>query len=911
MSRPLHLTLSEIFVLFSRVVGRPVRGDHRLPIIWLSGQEQGGKVLNALFDRLRNPARYLVPYARVSDTSEEPARDIRPLLRAVCLKLAAPSFGGERLRFRYYELVVWLMGLNLSQLEDEERSRRIVTLLRERHRPFQNEENSRNDNAVDVDFGLQYRLVVWLIRQVLPKVFFRVAISGKIPGLGRRYRWFMSQQYLAPPQSVNFLGFAERLTEGVREPEDADQIDRLLVHAFLEDLRRAYRRSGRIEGWRRTAYPVVLIDNVTKDSPGHRLLQLINDVRNETGESDPLLVVCSSDEVPPAPTQATHPRGVEFDVGTRGNGDPVYQDSVYRDWVDALPGSRRARVDTAWYLPIVVHDSDSAKLACLRLVARRPPRWARRSVVAAAVSLLVVTGAAGVDWRYGGGGWDCRHVPFRGQVNVVSMGGECIGYSGSGQFRFTDVPGQEALLHIQDVIFAQNAAVGKLWEGNRSRPYATLVYLGIFTGRPVGPNEEAYAAEREELEGLALAQYDSLSDEPATSQVPLLKIVIANGGQRMRYASVAADMIGHLAAADPTVVSVIGLDESRDSTANALKKLNEIGLPVIATTLSADHMDNNSQFYLQLGAPNNETARTIAAYSSQVLKAFKAQVYWTTGGSIFKEDLYVRTLVDDLNRVLPEFKITIDYSGPFVNGLLHGDVCDYPGVVIFAGRWDDFPDFLDAFNGCPDDRSMHVIADDSISRYTENPALRKTAPATLPLVYVSKTIPITCEYLHAVHDNSAATFLRLIQETGFLQSFQADGSLRSQRCEQNNQNTGAIGERVPAAYDAAILVRQAVEDLSDEPRPDSSSQEWNPRSIVPAVVYLRILQRIRQKQFSGVTGEISFTDSADDVGEPVGRVISLLRIDNIPQSTVHSVEVFQCSWNRVNATASVCPEPVS
>ena len=66
---------------------------------------------------------------------------------------------------------------------------------------------------------------------------FRAAVSGRVPGFGGQYRWFMRQQYLAPVQSVNFFGLAERLTAGVRQPEDTDQIDKLLVHAFLQDLR--------------------------------------------------------------------------------------------------------------------------------------------------------------------------------------------------------------------------------------------------------------------------------------------------------------------------------------------------------------------------------------------------------------------------------------------------------------------------------------------------------------------------------------------------------------------------------------------------------------------------------------------------------------------------------------------------
>lgn len=82
---------------------------------------------------------------------------------------------------------------------------------------------------------------------------------------------------------------------------------------------------------------------------------LVNDVRNETGQSDPLLVVCSSDELPQAPFRSIRLRGGEPDAGTRRNDDPVYYDAAYREWVEALPGSRRAR---AGYLPVSVVDSD-------------------------------------------------------------------------------------------------------------------------------------------------------------------------------------------------------------------------------------------------------------------------------------------------------------------------------------------------------------------------------------------------------------------------------------------------------------------------------------------------------------------------------------------------------------------------
>jgi hypothetical protein len=896
MSPGLRVTQEGILTLISYLVRRPGRTDHRLPLIWLSDQKQGEKVLNELGKSLGASRRYVVPHARVKATTEQP-RDIRSLLHSICGELAAPRFGGERLRFRHYELIAWLMRLDLVELSSEDRTKEIVKCLRGHHR------GRSEDNVPDIkslDFGPpRYQLLVWVILRVLPEALFRAAVSG-IVGFGSRYRWFMRQQYLAPLQSVNFLGFAERLTAGVREREDPDQVDKLLVHAFLQDLRRAYgRRLWRMEGWRRTVYPVVLIDNATADSAGYRLLQLVNDVRNETGQSDPLLVVCSSDEVPQAPASTSGRRGgIEPDWGRGRSGDPVYRDPVYRAWVEALPGSRRARIDTAWDLPISVGDSGGSGWTFGPIVPRPPSRLARRSVVVGAVATLVAAGIAGVYWQYGD--WpSCGHTPvFHGQVSVRSINGECIGYS-DGSFRFNDVPGQkdalgqEVLLHIQDTIFQQNQDTHDAWEqGNRARPYVTLVYLGSFTGRQVNPNEEAYSGEREDLEGLAVAQNESIN-EPATTKSPLLRIVIANGGNDMKYANEAADMIGGLAARDPTVVGVIGMDESRDTTAQALAKLNKIGLPVIAN-LSADHIGKNSQLYLQMGAPNIDQARLIVAYAKQVLNVHAAQVYWTTGKiPSFDQDIYVHTLVGDLNAALKEAGIGVDNiqneyfseSPAFPPG-----ECDYQGAIIFAGRWDDFSNFLGGFR-CPSGQLLNVIADDSTSLYMANSVLRRDAPPTLPVAYVSDSSLITCNSLQNPRDDPGKRFYSLITEQGGKESI-----FSSPPCSRGNRQ---IDERVPITYDAAELALRAVEDLSNQLQGNSqqegnAQQEWNPRSIVPVAVYLEMRQELHQKPFFGVTGLINFADDEHDPGEPVNRQISLLKINSVPDVNTLPVEVFHC-----------------
>jgi hypothetical protein len=70
--------------------------------------------------------------------------------------LAAPAFGGERLLFKHYELVDWLMGQDLSREAPGERSRAVIALLRDRHQPFRHQNNSADTN--ELDLGPRYRI---------------------------------------------------------------------------------------------------------------------------------------------------------------------------------------------------------------------------------------------------------------------------------------------------------------------------------------------------------------------------------------------------------------------------------------------------------------------------------------------------------------------------------------------------------------------------------------------------------------------------------------------------------------------------------------------------------------------------------------------------------------------------------
>nr|WP_258544979.1 hypothetical protein [Micromonospora provocatoris] len=585
----------------------------------------------------------------------------------------------------------------------------------------------------DSGLGTALHLLLWLLWRAVPSVVFRIAVSGRVPLVGRQYRWFMRQQYLAPRQSVTFLGFAERLTAGWRDGEHPAQVEKLLLHAFLEDLRLAYRRRfWRPGDWRRTAYPVLVLDGARPDNVGHTLVRLVDEVRNETGRNDPLLVVAVAAGPPPEPAAAR----------------PLAEaEEAYEEWAEALPENRRLRRPGAWLMLLEADDRDvDAPVGGVppALVAPDPPWWARR-FLPAAVALALVAGL-GV-WAHGRWAPDCRPWPTD-RVAVRLVAGECVGYSDTAGQVFNSEPGQDRLRAVQRRIFAQNRAAEEVWRrSEHRRPYLTLVYLGSLTGNRTRADEESYVSEREELEGMATAQYALLQESAAADDAALLHIVVANAGRQMRHAGDAVRMLEGLARDDPTVLGVVGLVDSRTSTAAALRELNRVGLPVLAPTLSADRMDANSSLYLAMSAPNRDQARMVEAYARQVLRVGEAHVYWTTGDrSSLTDDLYVATLVDGLRE---RFGDRITRLDEWRSGRRLTQECGYPGMLFFAGRWSEFDGFMRALKECGANPPRHLVADDSVNRYMANPGLRASAPGNLPVTYVSKAALATCASLRA------------------------------------------------------------------------------------------------------------------------------------------------------------------
>ncbi|WP_371409458.1 hypothetical protein OG423_07355 [Micromonospora zamorensis] len=601
---------------------------------------------------------------------------------------------------------------------------------------------------------------------------------------------------------------------------------------------------------------------------GGELVRLIGDVRTETGRNDPLLIVVSGGQPPPELPEP-HPL--------------TEADEAYDEWAEALPEMRRLRRPAAWLVALRPDDSDTgppSRGGMRPFSAPDPPWWSRRFLPAALCLVLVAALGvwAGSRWAPG-----CHPSLTGGRVSVeVVASGECVGYSDSVAQVFNNDPGQEGLRKIQERIFAQNRAAEEVWQrSDRRRPFLTLVYLGTLTGNRTRADEESYVSEREELEGMATAQYALLKESAGADGAALLRIVVANGGRQMIYADRAVSMLAELASDDPTVLGVVGLVESRTSTARALRELNKVGLPVLAPTLSADRMDANSRLYLQISAPNADQVEMVDAYAQQVLKVDEAHVYYTTlEGSSLTEDLYVGTLVDGLRQ---RFGARMTRLDEWRTGERLTDECGYPGLLFYAGRWTEFDGFLRALRECGGNPPRHLVADDSVNRYMANPGLRAAAPGNLPVTYVSKASLATCAALRVAEerrDDARASFLSWIQ---------ADDLLDPPRCRPDSGHQ--VGERVSLAYDAAMMMIRAVESLAARLHHADPLQRWEPTSVNPVAVHAEVLRQNAGQGYRGVAGLIRFTPES---GEPVDKRLALLRVEQVPQVATAPVEVFRC-----------------
>ncbi len=627
-----------------------IKSLHRgLPILFLERPEDNGELTRALSSyldtavprRVPDVLKFFGPATAATPAASDEVEAVARVLHTISQELTSGrNSAGGRIRFSRFGLVRWLIGQARDPNDQDEWH--VVLRSRMRRRDLRRSRllGKVNEAAPELG-GLADQAVPGLGRLVrfVPPLWFLLRKSGRIPGVGQEYRWLLRQPYMAPRDPGTVLGFAERLTLEQRDLEDPEQILRLLVRAFLSDVSRAYRRSPwHLGGFRRTTYPVVFLDGVSAGNPGFRLLRLINDVRNESGDFDPLVFVGTGESAPDG-------------VTTVEAGNPVRE---YQAWSGGIFEESRRREPNAWFLGLrVTHVPPRANTAGApaRFEVRRQPFWAHGFVGLLAV-LLAVTGLS-AGWAVREHGRCAEWFGRAPSGYLTSVADECVGLA---DHLAVFAPDDASLAAVDAELTDQNAQAEALHRQPSGRPLITLVYAAAVDNQAEDPDNSETIME---LAGM-LAVQDDQNRLPANGSEPVIRILIGNAGVGTNEHRQLADQIARAAAQDPSLVGIVGLEESNYNTKALIRKLGTMGLPVISATLSADGLGDYAANYFHMAPENSEQARVIREFAENWAKDQRRSHKKVT--IMCPDDpgsLYSQTLMADL---LDEFRKAKDWD---------------------------------------------------------------------------------------------------------------------------------------------------------------------------------------------------------------------------------------------------------
>ncbi|TMQ90800.1 hypothetical protein ETD83_33885 [Actinomadura soli] len=795
---PTEERLRGVLDLFERLRERPRWRERLRPLLLLLGPGRAtshvAEVLKSRCEDERAPVSHIA--------AETPATDVAGVLREAKRELSQPSSharGEPPLRFPLLEMALWLRDLREIRLAgDRPAPRGASAAERENHQlvrrlthpPVGDNENARRrelnrvirrrgrDVLRDLE-GPRGRPATFLafLEQIAPigiavvalisagtaaaldlaaavfaaiigVAFVTVQIAARTRGWYgvRRFSWFLKQPYV-DRDSTGFLGFALGVFDPRPvEPDDhGEQLDLLLVAAFLEDLRRCYRRDYRRAAWARVRYPVLIFERLSAGHPGVAFVELVERVRADSQAGgrlpclDPLVVVASVDPDAPAEDDPSAPAGprlvdriaqaVRVDMSA---GEPQNVIAARGLWdrytreqrrVGALGSRRELRVD--------ITRDPGGDLPPVRPVRRRP-RFAHPAlpwiamVAVAAASITVISVQARMY---------CSPVGIRRMAN-----GECIGIT-DGSFSFGENSGGKnndgRLSEVLGEIESQNDHVKE-----SGKPYATVVYLGPVTADPSIKNRriELLAGVQGELIGLAIAQ--KRFNDTAEGKDLRLRVLIANAGAKFRYAEHVAGQIRERALDDRSIVAVIGFEQSRRQTQEAIKLLAKSALPLVSTansfggTALLDGEAGYSPYYFRLASPNARTARHAAHWARNGHVGGRRMddavvIYDGDPNDLYSKDLAVefqKAFRPGVTRMRP-------YRDPGDLNKSVREACrDKPDMFYYAGRSDEFRSFANVLElSCPEPRL--VLTDDEIAKYVSDNAAELGRKGTFQLYF--------------------------------------------------------------------------------------------------------------------------------------------------------------------------------
>lgn len=632
----------------------------------------------------------------------------------------------RRLEFSHYALISWLVDLGrtpVDQLPEPPVHRGAVPRM---FAQFVEQEHPTlaGANDVSVDFGNQVPPWLGLAARFAPRLALVIARLGMAAPA-----WSLDRQ-LPVAHDRSFRHIVLAFARADPAVMDCREVHRLLVDAFLEDLRRAYRRATILgSGRRRTTHILLTLAPGPEglDRGAALFLDLVSASRRDRAGTarlnwDPLLIVVGVTVAEAAALSSgfgLHDGQPQF--------DPSSPRSAEDEWRHHLVDGGANRSCTIPF-PVLRTGAKQPVRDAIRDVgvpAGRVPATALLLVLALVIGMLALVDVQG----------HCGTLP--GESRLVRDAGQCVGLAPE-RHRFLaqgeDLPTDNevlatALAATEEGLHRQNAVALE------SEDHGTIVYLGILNPE----SEEQMLSLLEELRGLSAGQAVA-----ARSGVPL-QILFANGGPNMAQGALAAEAIAAAAESDPRLIGVVGLGLSYAGTGRAIDVLGRAKIPMVGTVLSATGLTTISQYYRQVGPTNEREVHVAGSYVASVLRASSVMLL----SSDDTEDLYSTDLAQQARTTFsatfaprPVEEVTYRATRGADEGnlaLLARRVCALPRdqVVFFAGRSEDMQLLLSGLGtACAPGKYPRIVGGDDLMRFALGGGLPPGLPG-IELSYVS------------------------------------------------------------------------------------------------------------------------------------------------------------------------------
>lgn len=603
---------------FDKLVVQPRRSRSPVPVVLLSepdGGRAGRRIVAGLRSRLRGRQGRLAPHACVPGTPPDPAEPPLDLFEQITFQLGESMPPGTgRLRLPAYRLlravvsapaVEGLMERRPGELRDHcYAEHREVSALARGLWWLGGRDQANGGTLLE----LLWNFVAGPLFQRLPRALYGRRANRRMLGRARAggRRWYaewVRQQQGTPP--ADFFRSALDLVGGGPDG-DPEQLDRILVHALLADLKAAGRKRM-LDPWRRRRVSrfVLLVEEAGPAES--RIQRFLRELRSAMED-----LRCTSVVAVAAGVRTLASRIPDIEVPGLAAAGADLANIAQRGTPPGRP--------SGMVVPVAEgpEDDQAATYWLGRWPTLAPPttRWGPGAEVAGALGAGVLALAVAAGLLAGVPFTSVGPDPCLGST-FLGTDGECVGVA-EGAASFGTGDSERAVRDVLQRIERQNEEVEEELsgrDGDDPRPRArTVVYFGPLSGGK-DAEDPVRGGTLAELRGLALAQaYVNGQALRSGERVPL-RVLAANAGDRFKDAPAVARRIVGLAEKDRSIVGVVGFGQSRRRTYEAMRILDEAGLPMVGTSGTADELLRQGEHYYQTAPTDTRAGRVMASFA--------------------------------------------------------------------------------------------------------------------------------------------------------------------------------------------------------------------------------------------------------------------------------------------------------